>query len=149
MKHSRKDYLESCQVCGLRSFDPRKGVICSLTNEHAAYQEEECPNFELDPIADKKSSAAKALKEIEQVNSETLGLAKWGIKNQLVAGIVVIVLSIAWIIIGLFFDRIFYYPFILIIIGIVVAIKGFMKEVAKANKKKAEQNSLDILDSDL
>lgn len=44
---TRKEHLEFCKRCTKRSFDPKLGVTCSLTNEIADF-EDECANFQLD-----------------------------------------------------------------------------------------------------
>ena len=33
----RKEHLEFCTICTLRSFNPNKGIICKLTNEIADF----------------------------------------------------------------------------------------------------------------
>ena len=40
----RHEQLTYCRVCGNKAFDPEKGIICGLTREPAAF-ENECPDF--------------------------------------------------------------------------------------------------------
>lgn len=44
---TRKEHLEYCTKCTKRAFDQKRGVICSLTQEIAAF-DPTCPDFEQD-----------------------------------------------------------------------------------------------------
>lgn len=43
-----------CQQCKKREFNPRNGVVCSLTHAKPAFEGKECPDFEEDPKVDKE-----------------------------------------------------------------------------------------------
>ena len=43
-----------CQQCKLREFNPRNGVVCSLTHAKPAFEGKECPDFKEDPKVDKE-----------------------------------------------------------------------------------------------
>jgi hypothetical protein len=148
MAHTREEYLDVCKVCTKRSFDMKKGLICSLTKEHANYNESDCPDFDYDSVAADKKAVSDALRKADEENSATFGLAQFGIKNQIVAGLIISGLSLTWLIIGLSYGWIFYYPIIILIIGIVVMIRGFIVEGKKLKAKK-EEPSNDILDDKL
>lgn len=42
---TREEHLKFCKICEKQKFDPKKGIVCSLTNEVATF-ESECPDFE-------------------------------------------------------------------------------------------------------
>ncbi len=44
---TREEQLRFCKVCELHSFDPKKGMTCSLTGERATF-EDDCPDFKGD-----------------------------------------------------------------------------------------------------
>lgn len=44
---TRKEYIDYCKKCELKSFDRDKGIICSITNEVANF-EHKCSNFKQD-----------------------------------------------------------------------------------------------------
>jgi hypothetical protein len=44
---TRQQQLEFCKVCTKRKFDRSKGVVCSLTDEHATFVGE-CESFDKD-----------------------------------------------------------------------------------------------------
>ena len=58
---TRKEQLEFCKICQKQKFDLKKGIVCSITNEQATF-ENECPNFELD---DKIKALETYKKDIE------------------------------------------------------------------------------------
>jgi predicted anti-sigma-YlaC factor YlaD len=41
---TREEYLEFCSVCKNRTFNPKQGIICSLTNEVASFAGN-CPDY--------------------------------------------------------------------------------------------------------
>ena len=49
----RKHQLSFCRICTKRSFTPKEGIICSLTNAKADF-ENECPNFDVDQAEKEK-----------------------------------------------------------------------------------------------
>ena len=58
MALTRSEYVEICSECKKRAFDKKLGLICSLTGQHAVF-ENSCPNYELDPNAVKQSDRIK------------------------------------------------------------------------------------------
>ncbi|MBL1280213.1 MAG: hypothetical protein COA33_008080 [Fluviicola sp.] len=44
---TREEYLTFCSVCKNRAFDPKKGIICKITSEVAAF-EGNCSNYIVD-----------------------------------------------------------------------------------------------------
>ena len=43
-----------CQQCLKREFNPRNGVVCSLTHAKPTFEGKECPDFDEDPKVDKE-----------------------------------------------------------------------------------------------
>jgi len=72
--YTRQEYTAICAHCEHRKFDRKQGIICSLTNAPAAF-EEECPDF----IRDKRVNMdrrqvleEKAKKEQEYTTSKAI-----------------------------------------------------------------------------
>ncbi len=151
MKISRSEYLESCQICMKRSFNIQQGIVCSLTSQHAAYSEDECPNFDLDQPALDNKSRIDEQRQSDKLDSATLGMSKYGIKNQIVAGVLVVAIGLVWLGVGYSFGWIFFYPIILIVVGSVITLKGIVAEGQKVKTSLVETNneSSEILDDDL
>ncbi|MFW6371293.1 MAG: rhomboid family intramembrane serine protease [Bacteroidota bacterium] len=64
---TREEHLHYCRVCGNKGFDPRKGLICTLTNEVAAF-EGDCADFTGDREAiAKQKQQARAIKQKKPV----------------------------------------------------------------------------------
>jgi hypothetical protein len=57
---THEERLKSCLICTNRTFNPRQGVVCSLTNSPANF-ENQCPDFYIDPIAQKAEENSKAV----------------------------------------------------------------------------------------
>lgn len=139
---TRDEHLKYCTICTKRKFDSKKGVVCSLTQEYANF-ETTCPDFYLDVVAKDTKDRYEAQNTVQAVDSDTMGLSKYGVKNGIVAGIIIIAGALTWLIVGLSAGWIFYYPIFLIIAGIVVLIKGIITESKKPGKKKISENILD------
>lgn len=145
MALSREEYLETCKICYKRSFDMKKGLTCSLTKAHANYETDSCPDFVLDATAAEKKAASDAIRKSEEANAATFGLAAFGIKNQIIAGIVIITAALTWLVIGLTYNWLFYYPIIMLFAGLILMIRGFIT-TSKKMKAKHPETSSDILD---
>ena len=138
----RADRVAFCERCIKREFSPQKGIICSLTMEQADFQGN-CKGYSEDieeaGILDQKREELAN----QVVQQESLGLTALGISNGITAGFMTMFLAIAWFAIGYFYmDRIFFYPPILFVIGIITAIRG----VNKKKRKKVVKNNEDLLD---
>lgn len=121
---NREDQVKFCKICQNRSFSMDKGVICSLTNEPATFVDE-CPDFKLDDVAAQEELAREKKQAEVDLEEETGGLSSFGIKDGRTAGIFMIVGAIVWFFAGIMFlNRIFFYPFFLVIAGIAVWVKA-------------------------
>ncbi|MGJ8661205.1 MAG: hypothetical protein ACSHXL_04145 [Bacteroidota bacterium] len=64
---TREDYVRICSDCTNKGFDPKNGVICSLTKEKAAFQGE-CKNYNFNVVAKIRDEERQAMLE---TNSES------------------------------------------------------------------------------
>ena len=145
---NREEHLEYCQVCAKREFSMKKGLICSLTGEWADF-DPLCDNYEPDQKAFDSRAVKRALLAEEQLASDTSGLSRFGIKNGIVAGIILIIIAIAWFVVGIVsLNRIFLYPFGLVVLGIIAIIKGFGHTKKYLDKKQKSVTDAEILDVD-
>ena len=135
--------LEFCQKCTKREFSPQKGIVCSLTKEHATF-DGKCVDYHEDEKEAQLLENKKIIQQNEQQYEDSLGFSRIGIKDGVVVGIIVIVASVLWFLGGLFYlNRIFFYPPILLGLGIFTLVKGINKR--KKNKKSDDQ----ILDKEI
>ena len=139
---TRQEYVAVCEKCAKRKFDRNKGIVCSLTNEHANF-ESTCTDFETDP---------EAIKRIERTKNHTQEMAmrqtggntykkrdyfiaeKKMMNGGVAGGIMMVVGGLVWLIGGLTVNIVFYYPLFLIIGGIIVIIKNAAKKVNELSK---------------
>lgn len=52
---TRNEQLEFCKKCTNRKFDPKQGLICSITEKQAEF-EDSCENYELDAFVEKSNN---------------------------------------------------------------------------------------------
>lgn len=84
----------------------QKGIICSLTNEQAAFKGESCPEYILDGTAKQKVGNELAYKKSSN-------------QYAIVSGGIMIGLGLIWLIAGLMYGMLFFYSIALIIAGAV------------------------------
>lgn len=121
-----------------------EGIVCGLTSLKPSF-EENCISFNLDQEEKEKVEEAKRLTEEAQLKDDTMGLSSFGVKSMSLAGWIVISISIIWFLGGfLFLSSIFFYPIILLVLGIITVVKGNRKR----NKSIPKHHKKDILDSD-
>ncbi len=72
---TRDAQLAYCKICLNRKMDMSKGMVCSLTNELAAF-EETCPEFKEDPIKKKELDAIPSVMVVESTVKLNSG-AQW------------------------------------------------------------------------
>lgn len=93
----------------------QKGIVCSLTGEHANYEEDECPEFELD---EKAKSKILAEKEKRQKDNNTSAIM----------GAVATFLGLVRLFFGLSKGLLFIYSIVIIIAGAIVTYKGLRQQ---------------------
>ena len=136
---TREEQVAQCVNCELRSFDPKKGVLCSLTNAYGEF-EGYCENFKGDDAAISRNKKHDARKEKKQLLKDTLGLSAFGVKRVSTAGWIVIGFGGLLTMFFLLFGRLSIWGFGLIIYGAFTVRKG--------KSQKIEFKNEDILDSD-
>jgi hypothetical protein len=143
---TREERLVLCGKCKNRGFHPKQGVVCGLTQEAATF-EDECIDYTVDERMLRAEIERKYEELEETMSDQTSGIGSFGIKNGILAGIILLVIGFGWLIGGLLINRIFFYPFILIVGGIISLAKGVNQQTQ--NKKIEQLNKLkeDILDS--
>ncbi|MEX2483554.1 MAG: hypothetical protein WED10_03300 [Brumimicrobium sp.] len=134
--------LSFCKRCINRSFSPKGGVICSLTSDVATF-DQSCKDFSVDEKMELSMKRQEADVIGEEVHSDSLGLSIIGIKNGIIAGIIVIIGAIVWLGIGLSYQRLFFYPIILFLIGVIALIKGIVKQQKSIAAKKVAETVID------
>ena len=136
---TREEQVAYCLNCELRSFDPKKGVLCSLTNDYADF-EDFCDSFKLDAAAKNRNTKHADRQSEKQLLKDTLGLSTFGVRSVTVAG---------WITTG--FGGIIFLFFLLFggvsLWGIAFMIIGLIT-VNKGRKQKLKCSDKDVLDSD-
>ncbi|UKN02004.1 hypothetical protein K6119_00550 [Paracrocinitomix mangrovi] len=143
---TREQHLESCKICLKRKFIMEKGLVCSLTNEWADF-DEDCPDFAIDNVSAKQQENIEAARKEESLSMETGGLHIIGIKNGAVAGFIVLLLGLAWLIGGfVYMNVIFYYPFFIIVAGIALIINYYVNLNRKLKKEALIKKQEDVLD---
>ena len=124
---NRTYQLSFCKKCQKRLFTTQKGIVCSITNEYATF-DDLCKDYVEDPIAKEEIEKKKLLLKNQEIEEESLGLSFLGVKNGIIAGQIAIFGAILWFILGIIYlNRIFFYPFILIIIGGIAWSKGIKR----------------------
>ena len=146
---TRKEQLEFCKFCLNRKFSPQDGIICKLTGEKANFIDN-CKDYTQDDIAIHREKIFQEENHLRQYPKDfTFGLDKVGIKNGIVAGTILITLGLVWLIVGWQVGFIFWYPFIMILMGVISLINGIVNSVIRKkldNDIKKASSSDDVLD---
>jgi hypothetical protein len=141
---NRDDQLVFCNRCTNKQFNSKKGIVCRLTGEHADF-DIECSDYVEDEVAKKAEDRYEAAQNERVLKEETMGLNSFGVKDQKTASIIIISAGVLWLVVGLMFDRIFFYAFILIIVGFVLNIRAAKKS---REEKFKDDSVMDNLDED-
>jgi hypothetical protein len=127
------EQLKFCRVCQLRKFDANVGVVCSLTNAKPNFTDQ-CPTFKIDqPEATRLAELERSAKESEEQGKSLEGR---GIKLGVLGGVIMITVAVFWLFAGLAADRIFFYPPVLLVVGIYAVIKGVLGGNIAGGKKR-------------
>lgn len=119
--------LQYCRICQNRKFDPAVGLLCGLTNEKPAF-EPTCPDFKIDqPEADRLVQLEREAKE-EEDSTGMFAPERKGIKMGVWGGVIMITIAVVWFVTGWIFGYIYFYPPILLGIGVYAIIKGLRKK---------------------
>jgi len=151
MALTRKEQLNFCKICLNRTFSKEEGIICKLTH-HKPDFDINCSNFSKDEDAYHNQQLFELkIAERKLPKDYVFGLEKYGVKNGIVAGIILLIIGFGWLFLGLEYNFIFWYPLILILVGTFVLVGGIVNHIIrqKLNKKqqiKFEEND-QILDA--
>lgn len=145
--NTREEHLKSCKICLKRKFLMEKGLVCSLTNEWADF-DDKCPDFKLDNVAAIQQKNIDSARKEEGLSLETGGLHVIGIKNGAVAGFIILGLGLAWLFGGIIYmGLIFYYSFAIILIGATLTVNYYINLHRKRKKEALLRRQDDILDN--
>ena len=137
---SRAEHLAFCKFCENRKFEIQQGIICSITNKQAAVKYS-CKDYTEDNVAIHREQVYREEARLRHRPKDfTFGLDKLGIKNGIVAGSILIALATAWIILGFTINRIFWYPFVMLLMGIISLIVGIINTVIRVKLDKDHKN---------
>jgi len=126
--------LKYCRICENRKMNSAIGLVCVLTNEKPNF-ETNCPDFKIDQLeADRLVLLERDAKE-EEESSGYFAPEKKAIKMGVLGGVIIIAIAIIWFIVGLINGYIFFYPAILLAIGVYALIKGIMTKNITGEKK--------------
>jgi hypothetical protein len=126
--------LKYCRICENRKMNSAIGLVCVLTNEKPNF-ETNCPDFKIDQLeADRLVLLERDAKE-EDESSGYFAPEKKAIKMGVLGGVIIIAIAIIWFIVGLINGYIFFYPAILLAIGVYALIKGIMTKNITGEKK--------------
>lgn len=116
--------LRYCKVCSNRKMDIQTGIYCGITGQKPAF-EGKCESFSVDQEELKKEKARQlARQQHEEKEKGFFAPEQKGMKKGVLGGLVMILIAVAWFFGGLAVDRIFFYPPVLLIIGVVALVKG-------------------------
>lgn len=129
----RSDQLKFCKICLNRTFSPKKGVICKLTNSKANFIGS-CSDY----LEDTKSKNTLEHKENfkNRIQPDFMfGLDYIGIKNGVTAGFIIIIIGLVWSTIGLLEGLIYFRPLAIILFGIIAII---ISSINKSRRNRRE-----------
>lgn len=129
---TREERLKYCSVCKNRQMDINKGIICSLTNSQATF-DENCSNYVADEIAVSKAAAKnKELEESKKI-SGWLSFFLWvGLFGGGVGSLIMAIKSIVEDELGIWFSTIYLSMVICLFVTAMYAIWAFYRKRTNA-----------------
>ena len=125
--------LKYCRICENRKMNPAIGLVCGLTNEKPAF-EDKCPDFRIDqPEADRLLQLERHATEEEEASGH-FAPEKKAIKMGVLGGVIMIAIAVIWFIVGWISGYIYFYPIILVAIGVYALIKGLRQGNIRGEK---------------
>ena len=116
--------LRYCKVCSNRKMDIQTGIYCGKTGQKPGF-EGKCESFIVDREELKKEKARQLVQQQQELKESTyFAPEQKGMKKGVLGGMIMILIALVWFFGGLAVDRIFFYPPVLLIIGVVAIIKG-------------------------
>jgi hypothetical protein len=137
----RSDQLKFCKICLNRTFSPKKGIICNLTNDIPKFRHT-CKDYKKDSVAILQEQNYREEARLRSYPKDfTFGLEKYGLRNGIITGVLLLIFGTIWLLIGLNYNRIFWYPFILIIGGLITFTHGTINTIIRKRLDKAHKNN--------
>lgn len=119
-----QDRLNYCKICTNRKMDFQTGIVCSLTGEKPAF-ENNCESFNADQAeVDRYQQRDAMVEEGEYGGGGGFAPEKKGLEKGVLGGVLMMIIAVVWFVVGWTAGYIFYYPPILFIIGLVGLIRG-------------------------
>lgn len=119
--------LQYCRACNNRRMNPAIGLVCSLTEEKPTF-EDQCADFDLDAAeAQRISALEQEAAHEEATEGGFFAMEQKGIQKGAMGGVIMIVISVVWFVLGWQAGYIYYYPPILFCIGVYALVKGLIK----------------------
>jgi hypothetical protein len=137
---NRLEHLEFCKFCLNRAFSPQKGIICKLTDDIADFKYT-CKQYKKDSIAILQEQNYREEARLRSYPKDfTFGLEKYGLRNGIITGVLLLIFGFTWLLTGLNYNLIYWYPFILIIGGTITLLHGIINSVIRKKLDKAHKN---------
>jgi Flp pilus assembly protein TadB len=136
--------LELCLTCQNKAFNRNKGVVCGLTDEKPDYVGS-CEKYLRDERAYARRQTELADRKAANERDATAGLSRIGIKNPLVAGIILTALALIVNVSVLLLWGVVSLWLILFLIGAIFVLVKALADRSKHQRKAAEH----LLDDDL
>lgn len=137
-----------CMYCAKKGFNNNIGLVCTLTQKKPNVSNA-CPYYELDVQLKKREDLREAEQGEKKIMKETGGLAEYGIKDPVIAGILITAFFGIMLYFQLNIQVIAVYIFIACLIGfsggIIIIINGIVKK-RKAKRLKNTFNDNTYMD---
>jgi len=138
---TRRDQLEFCKICLNRTFSPKQGIICKLTDDVAKFKYS-CKDYKKDSVAILQEQNYREEARLRSYPKDfTFGLEQYGLRNGIITGILLLAFGFTWLRIGLNYNKVFWYPFILIIGGVITFIHGTVNSIIRKKLDKKYKNT--------
>ncbi|MBI35895.1 MAG: hypothetical protein CMP67_11095 [Flavobacteriales bacterium] len=143
---NREHTLSYCTECANRKFDFKRGIVCGLIQDIPSF-EKDCSDFIEDQNVIQTKIAIQERQKQAQLEPDAIeksfGLHKLGITNSIIAGSVMIIVSIFWYTAGSIVGIIYFYPPILFLSGIYILFRGLQRQKLINRSKRKDRSSID------
>ncbi|MCR9171321.1 MAG: hypothetical protein NXI10_02435 [bacterium] len=137
---TREEQVAFCEKCTNRK-PSMQGLLCKLTDEKATF-EETCPDFELDEL--EQFNLEKQRRDAKYGDAPGAEIEVGVLNGGIIGGSLAIIGSIVWFFgAWIYMDIIFFYPPVLLVIGIVALVRGIQAQKEKKRKAARQDNVLD------
>lgn len=137
---TKEQRLFYCTQCTNRGFDRNLGVVCKLTKAEPAF-EISCADYSQDVAMLTQMEQRRKDQEIIDSNNSLSPNTNAGI----IWGIIMMAGAVVWFVLGYMAGYIFFYPPVLLIIGLIAVFKGIQKQKQLIDEKR--KNNIDVIDN--